>query len=419
MIASRIPKAAQRHDPSVTVSGHRPGGAGKGIMRSYVYSPIRWLTVGGLLATCAYAALFLRGWSRYGHPTRAVGNEVDPLLDRFLPTYEVVERFSVRVDAPAEVALEAATGLDIRQSALIRTLFAARAWIMGAAPDETARPWALLAWVQSLGWSLLAEVPGREVVVGTITRPWEATPTPRIVAPSEFASFDEPGYVKIGWILRADPVDASTSIVRHETRVAATDPTARARFRRYWSFASPGMELIRWLLRGHVKRVAEHQVRVAAPSQRGRKTLHMVNIEGEIVINRPVEEVFDVVADERNEPHYNPRLLWVEKISSGPIGRGTRFRAATKTMGRPIEMTIEFTEFERPRRLESSTHMPTMKIQGTLTFDPVPEGTRMRWSWALQPHGVLRLLGPLITRMGQRQEEAIWAGLKRFMEAQG
>ena len=144
----------------------------------------------------------------------------------------------------------------------------------------------------------------------------------------------------------------------------------------------------------------------------------MIHIEGEININRPVEEVFDVVADERNEPRYNPRLLWVEKVSSGPIGRGTLFRAATKTMGRPAEMTIEFTEYERPRRLGSSTHMPTMEIQGALTFDPVPEGTRMRSTWELQPQGVLGLLAPLITLIGRRQEETIWAGLKRFMEAQ-
>ena len=133
----------------------------------------------------------------------------------------------------------------------------------------------------------------------------------------------------------------------------------------------------------------------------------MAHIEGEIVINRPVEEVFDVVADERNEPLYNPRLLWVEKISSGPIGRGTRFRAATKTMVRPVEMTIEFTEHERPQRLASLTHLPTMEIRGALTFEPVPEGTRMRWSWELQPRGLLRLLTPLIDRMGQRQEQTI------------
>jgi Polyketide cyclase / dehydrase and lipid transport len=51
---------------------------------------------------------------------------------------------------------------------------------------------------------------------------------------------------------------------------------------------------------------------------------NMTHIEHEIVINRPVEEVFDFVADGRNEPEYNPRILRVEQISPGPIGRGTR-----------------------------------------------------------------------------------------------
>ena len=90
----------------------------------------------------------------------------------------------------------------------------------------------------------------------------------------------------------------------------------------------------------------------------------MAHIEGETIINRPVEEVFDVVADERNEPRYNPRLLWVEKLSSGPVGRGTQYRAATKTIGRPVEMTIEFIDYERPRHLTSLTPMPTMEIRG-------------------------------------------------------
>ena len=51
----------------------------------------------------------------------------------------------------------------------------------------------------------------------------------------------------------------------------------------------------------------------------------MAPVEGEIIINRPVEEVFDFVADERNEPHYNPRMVRAEKISEGQIGSGTRF----------------------------------------------------------------------------------------------
>ena len=144
----------------------------------------------------------------------------------------------------------------------------------------------------------------------------------------------------------------------------------------------------------------------------------MVQIEGEITIARPAEAVFDFVADERNEPRFNPQMLRAEQVSPGPIGLGTRFRAEVANRGRPVEMVIEFTDFERPRRLSSWTRMSAMDIRGTLTFDPIPEGTRMRWHWELAPRGLVRLLTPLVARMGRRQEEAIWAGLKRCLEEQ-
>jgi uncharacterized membrane protein len=154
------------------------------------------------------------------------------------------------------------------------------------------------------------------------------------------------------------------------------------------------------------------------PELRAGGQSEMVRVEGEIVINRPVEEVFDFVADERNEPRYNPRMRRADQLTEGPIGVGTRFRAQTVSMGRPVEMVIEFTDYQRPRRLVSSTHMASMELHGALTFDPVPDGTRMRWSWELQPRGMLKLMSPLVARMGRRQEQRIWTGLKRFLEQQ-
>jgi len=145
----------------------------------------------------------------------------------------------------------------------------------------------------------------------------------------------------------------------------------------------------------------------------------MVFVEGEIVINRPVEEVFDVVADERDEPRFNPRMRRAEKISEGPIGVGTRFRAEVVSMGRPIEMVIVITGYERPRRLASTTHMSSMDIQYTLTFEPVSEGTRMRWSGDLEPRGMFKLMSPMVARMGRRQERRIWTGLRRLLGGQG
>jgi hypothetical protein len=71
-------------------------------------------------------------------------------------------------------------------------------------------------------------------------------------------------------------------------------------------------------------------------------------VTGEIIIHRPVEEVFDFVAGERNEPRYNPRLVSAKQISSGPIASGTRFRADTTMMRQPVPMAIELTAHDRP-----------------------------------------------------------------------
>jgi uncharacterized protein YndB with AHSA1/START domain len=145
----------------------------------------------------------------------------------------------------------------------------------------------------------------------------------------------------------------------------------------------------------------------------------MIHIKGDIVIERPVEEVFDFVADERNEPRYNAQMRRAEQLSEGPIGLGTRFRAEVVSGGRPVSMVIEFTAFERPQRLASRTQIDSMDIEYSLTFEPVPAGTRMRWSGEIEPHGMLKLMGPLVGWMGRRQELRIWTGLKGLLEGQG
>jgi hypothetical protein len=83
----------------------------------------------------------------------------------------------------------------------------------------------------------------------------------------------------------------------------------------------------------------------------------MAEIEGEILIGRAVEVVFDFVADQRNEPQYNPRMVRAAKITDGPVGKGTVFRSATKSLGRTAEMSIELTGYDRPVRLASRTIM--------------------------------------------------------------
>jgi carbon monoxide dehydrogenase subunit G len=145
----------------------------------------------------------------------------------------------------------------------------------------------------------------------------------------------------------------------------------------------------------------------------------MVKVEGSTVIARSPEVVFDFVADERNEPKYNPQMVRAEKVTEGPIAEGTRWSATIMSRRRPLDMQMEITDYSRPSRLETVTSMSTAEIRGALTFRPEGEGTRMAWSWELEPRGVLRLLGPLVARMGRRQEEVIWASLKSYLENSG
>ena len=126
----------------------------------------------------------------------------------------------------------------------------------------------------------------------------------------------------------------------------------------------------------------------------------MARVEDEIIIHRAIEEVFDFVADERNEPRYNSRMVSAVMISDGPIGLGTRFRAELKTIGRTMPMTVEFTGYERPWRLASLTRSSMMETEGAVTFESVPDGTRMRWSWDVRPRSVLRLMAPVVGAIG-------------------
>jgi len=228
----------------------------------------RWLRAGARslavtlgIAAAGYATYVGITWWGYGDVAAPDGDGADPLLDRFMPAYEIAERHQIRVAAPAAVTLDAARQLDLQAAPVVRTIIRAREVILRATPDHRPHPRGLLAEVQSLGWGVLAEVPGREVVVGAITRPWEANVTFRALPPDRFAAFNDPGYVKIAWTIRADAIDAAHSIFRTETRAIATDPSARNRFSRYWSFLSPGIIVIRWSLLRPVKEEAERRAR--------------------------------------------------------------------------------------------------------------------------------------------------------------
>jgi carbon monoxide dehydrogenase subunit G len=140
----------------------------------------------------------------------------------------------------------------------------------------------------------------------------------------------------------------------------------------------------------------------------------MARIEGEILIGRPAEAVFDFVADSRNEPSFNPAMAGVELLTPPPIGRGTRFRTRMGKAG--TQMLVELTDFDRPHLLGSRTTSSMMQTSGALTFTADGEGTVMGWDWQVRPKGWMRMLGPLFGPLGGRMERRIWTSMKRYLE---
>jgi hypothetical protein len=205
----------------------------------------KWLAASAGIALASYGSYAAVTWSRYGHPRRARGDEEDALLDRFMREHDVVERHHVAVAAPAAVTFRAAQALSLDRSRIIRAIVAARALLLRA-PDRPLPPSrGFVEDMKALGWGLLAEVPGREIVMGGVTRPWEPDPVFVALEPDAFAAYAEHDHVKIVFTLRVDAAPDGGSVFRTETRAVATDAGARKKFRRYWALLSPGILIIR------------------------------------------------------------------------------------------------------------------------------------------------------------------------------
>jgi hypothetical protein len=179
-------------------------------------------------------------------------------MDEFSPHFDVaVVHSDVFRAAPAD-CYRAAMEVDLFQAPLARALLGIRALPRRAAGRLRVRTATASAAEASpstfrlkdlvgLGWILLGETPGVELVLGQVSRPWRAVadPTDAKPTPEEFTNFDAPGYAKITAGLRIDPYGNDSSIVTIETRVALTDEESRRRFRRYWLVIGPFSSFIR------------------------------------------------------------------------------------------------------------------------------------------------------------------------------
>jgi hypothetical protein len=183
------------------------------------------------------------------------------LIDRFIPDADVRERHETLIHAPPAIVFEVARTFDMQSIPLVRAIFWLRERLMGATRHTKRFPQGLVAETLGLGWGILAERPGRELVVGAVAQPWKPDVRFTPIPPDRFVAFAEPDQVKIVWTLESEPLEPALTLFRTETRAHATDEGARRKFWRYWRLVRRGVVLIRWLLLVALRREAERRYR--------------------------------------------------------------------------------------------------------------------------------------------------------------
>ena len=179
-----------------------------------------------------------------------------------MPASDGSTRHTIRVAAPPGRVFQAARSAELTGPRFVRVLMAIR--LLPAAAAELLRgrrPVRRARCDRSIGdlhFTVVAETPGEEIVLGIMGRFW--TPSGGVIAaePGRFRTPPPPGLAQGLWSFRVEPSGDGT-LLSTETRVRCGDVDTRRRFLRYWRLVRPGSGMIRRSLLRQIRSTAERQ----------------------------------------------------------------------------------------------------------------------------------------------------------------
>ena len=129
----------------------------------------------------------------------------------------------------------------------------------------------------------------------------------------------------------------------------------------------------------------------------------MIDVHGEIQINRPVGEVFEFLADQTNAPRWQDGLIEVRRETEGAIRVGTRHTAVRRFLGRRLELSNEYVRFEPQRQITFTGASGPMTFEMTYATEPAAmDGTKVTGHMTMNQRGLLGLADPLVSRAMRR-----------------
>jgi len=181
------------------------------------------------------------------------------ILDDFVPAYQFAEFHSIRVKAPRAHVYQAIREVPANEITLFRTLTWIRRFARRGSEGILNAPekMPLLDVATRTSFMLLAEEPDREIVLGTLVgapKVWRPKKDP---TPDDFKALHAPGFALGAINFRVEDTANGETLLTTETRIYATDASARRNFAAYWRVIYPGSALIRVMWLRAIRRRAE------------------------------------------------------------------------------------------------------------------------------------------------------------------
>jgi uncharacterized protein YndB with AHSA1/START domain len=144
-----------------------------------------------------------------------------------------------------------------------------------------------------------------------------------------------------------------------------------------------------------------------------------MHVENSIMINRPIEEVFEYVSTPENDPTWVVVSLRHQRTLPGPMRVGMTTQEDLKFLGRTSRDTSwEVIEYEPPtvvayRATSGLASGAVVRVR----CEPVEGGTRLSHAVEYEPGGIyLKALAPLLPRVMWRQLASMGRTLKKLLE---
>lgn len=126
-----------------------------------------------------------------------------------------------------------------------------------------------------------------------------------------------------------------------------------------------------------------------------------MKVEHSVVIERPIDEVFDVATCLRRCVVWRSALLASGKTSDGPVGVGTTFDQDVRILGMTRTNTAVITAYDPPRLFAYEHVKGLAAYQARFTFEPEGAGTRFTVTVEGEPYASWLKILPLSLMLRQ------------------